>query len=119
MSQYYPKPYEPFGGDLNIKVDLFDYATKGDLKNGTGVNTSPFAKKTELGFLKFNLDKLDVDKLNNVPANLSYLKSKVDQSDINKVQHVPVDLSKLSNVVKNGVVKKDVYNAKIKNIEDK
>ena len=32
---------------------------------------------------------------------------------------VPVDLSKLSNVVKNDVVKKDKYNAKIKNIKDK
>ena len=32
---------------------------------------------------------------------------------------VPVDLSKLSAVVKNDVVKKDVYNAKIKDIEDK
>ena len=44
MRQYYPKPYEPFGGDLNVKVDLSDYATKADLKNGTGVNISPFAK---------------------------------------------------------------------------
>ena len=32
---------------------------------------------------------------------------------------MPVGFSKLSNLVKNVVVKKDVYNAKIKNIEDK
>ena len=30
MSQYFPKPYEPFGGDINVKVDLSNYATKGD-----------------------------------------------------------------------------------------
>ena len=42
------------------------------------------------------------------------MKSKVD-----KLVPVPVDLSKLSDVVKNYVVKKDVYNAKIKNIEHK
>ena len=45
MSQYFPKPYEPFGGDINLKVDLCNYATKADLKNPTGVDTSSFAKK--------------------------------------------------------------------------
>ena len=33
MSQYFPKPYEPFGGDINVKVDLSNYAMKTDLKN--------------------------------------------------------------------------------------
>ena len=28
MSQYFPKPYEPIGGDINIKADLSNYATK-------------------------------------------------------------------------------------------
>ena len=32
MSQYFPKPYEPFGGDINVKVDLSNYATKADIK---------------------------------------------------------------------------------------
>ena len=50
-----------------------------------------------------------------VPSNLSNLKSKVDK----KIVPVPVDLSKLSNLVKYDVVKKHVYNAKIKSIEDK
>ena len=47
------------------------------------------------------------------------MKSKVDELDVDKLVPAPVDLSKLSNVVKNDVVKKDVYNAKMKNIEDK
>ena len=47
------------------------------------------------------------------------MKSKVDKLDVDKLIPVPVDLSKLSDVVKNDVVKKDVYNAKIKDIEDK
>ena len=64
-------------------------------------------------------DKLDIDKLKNLPSNLNNLESKVDKLDVNKLVPVPVDLSKLSDVVKNNVVKKDVYNAKIKNIEDK
>ena len=62
MSQYFPKPYEPFGGDINAKVDLSNYATKSDLKNATGVDTSSFAKKkSDLASLKFNVDKLDID----------------------------------------------------------
>ena len=47
------------------------------------------------------------------------MKSKVDKLDVNKSVPVPVDLSKLSDIVKNDVVKKDGYNTKMKNIEDK
>ena len=47
------------------------------------------------------------------------MKSKVDKLNVKKLVPVPVDLSKLNDVVKNNVVKKVVYNAKIKNIEDK
>ena len=57
--------------------------------------------------------------MKNVPTNLNNLKSKVDKLDVDKLVPVLVDLSKLSEAVKNDVVKKDVYNAKIKNIEDK
>ena len=62
---------------------------------------------------------INVDKLKNVPIYLSNLKSKVDKLDVDKLLTVSVDLTKLSDVVKNDAVKKDVYNAKIKNIEDK
>ena len=40
MNQYFPKPYEPLGGDINIKVDLSNHATTADLKNATGFDTS-------------------------------------------------------------------------------
>ena len=43
MSQYFPKPYRSFRGNINTKVDLSNYATKTDLKNVTHVNTSNFA----------------------------------------------------------------------------
>ena len=55
--------------------------------------------------------------MKNVATNLSTLKSKVDKLDVDKLLPVPIGLSKLSDVVKNDVVKKDVYNAKIKDIE--
>ena len=56
--------------------------------------------------------------MKNVPTNLSNLKGKVDKWEVDKLVPVPVDLSKLSDVVRN-YVKKDVCNAKIKNVEDK
>ena len=40
MSQYLPKPYRSFEGNINPKVDLSNYATKTDLKNATGIDTS-------------------------------------------------------------------------------
>ena len=118
MSEYFPKP-KSFGGRVKAVLDLSNYATKADLKNATGVDILDFAKKTNLGNLNSNVDKLDIDKLKNIPANLSNLKSKVDKLDVEKLVPVPVDLSKLSDAVKNDVIKKDFCNAKIKNIEDK
>ena len=57
--------------------------------------------------------------MKNVPSNLSNSKSEVDHLDVHKLVPFPVDLSKLSDVVKKYVVKKDVYNANIKNGENK
>ena len=84
MSQYFPKPYRLFGGDVNIKVDLSNYATKVNVKNITHIDTSSFTLK----------------------ANLANLKTEVDKLDIAKLVPVSADLSKLSNVVNNNVVKK-------------
>ena len=50
MSQYFPKPYEPFGGNFNVKADLSSYAIKADLKNATGIHTSKLAEKSDLVF---------------------------------------------------------------------
>ena len=73
MSQYFPKPYEPFGGDINVKVDLSNYATKADIKNISHVDTSSFALKANLASLKTEVDKLDIDELVPVPVDLSKL----------------------------------------------
>ena len=97
MSQYFPKSYGPFGRDINVKVDLSNYATKAEIKNISHGDTSSFALKKNLASLKTEVDKLGIDKL----------------------APVPVDLSKLSDAVRNNVVKKDVYDklvAKVDNI---
>ena len=74
MSKYFPKPYEPFGGDINIKVDLSNYATNKDIRNTKHADTSGFALKTNLAHLKTEVDKLDIDKLKILSNNLSNLK---------------------------------------------
>ena len=63
QSQHFPKPYEPFGGEISVKVDLSNYPTKAYLKNETEVDTSKLAAKSDLASLKVEVQKLDIDKL--------------------------------------------------------
>ena len=76
------------------------------MKNATGVDTSNFAKKTNLANLKSGVDKLDIHNSDNIPNKLSNLKIRVYELDVDKIVPVPVGLSKLSDVVKNFVFKK-------------
>ena len=118
MSEYFPAP-EFLSGTVKVALDLSNYSTKTDFRNAAGVDTSFFAKKAELANLESDVDKLDIDKFKNLPNDLNNLKSKVDKLDVDKLVPAPVDLSKLSDVVKKDVAKKDVYDTKIKNIENK
>ena len=68
MSEYFPGP-KSVGVNVKIELDLSNYATKADLKNSTGVDTSDVAKKTDLANLKSDVDKLDIDKLKNVSVS--------------------------------------------------
>ena len=86
LSQYFPKPFTNFAENINVKVDLSKYATTTDV---THVNISSFALKT-----KTEVDKLHIDKLVSVPA----------------------DVSKLSDVVKNAILKKAVYDKLVKKV---
>ena len=95
-SQYYP-PCKSSSNNIKVELDLSNYATKKDLNDITHVDVSGFVSKTNLAALKTEVDKIDADKL----------------------KTVPVDLAKLSNVVKNEVVKKTDYNAKVTNMESR
>ena len=110
MSEHFPKS-NSLGADVKVELDLSNHAARTDLKNATRVGT--------LANLKPDVDKLDIDKLKNVPSTLSSLKSKASKLDVDKLVPVPADLTKLGVAAKNDIVKKDLYNAKIKNIEDK
>ena len=96
MSQYFPKLYEPLSGYINVKLDSSNYATKADLKDATGIDTSNFALKSNLASLEIEVDKIDFDKL----------------------KTVPVDLSKLSNVVNNDVVKNTIHDKLVPKVND-
>ena len=67
MTKYFPE-LKSLGGIVKVELDLSNYATKTDLKNATGINTSSFARRVDLVNLKYNIDKLDINKLKNVPT---------------------------------------------------
>ena len=94
-SQYFPPYQRSNSSNVNVKLDLSNYAKKDDVKNITHVDVSSFASKTNLAALKTEVDKLDTDKLKTTPT----------------------DLAKLTNVVDTELVKKTVYNAKVTAIE--
>ena len=93
MSSY--PSYKGSRNNIKVELDLTNYATKIDLNNISHVDVSSFASKTNLAALKTKVDKIDIDKLNTVPA----------------------DLAKLTNVVKNEVGKRTDYNTKVTSIE--
>ena len=90
LSQYFPQPFRCFGGNMNVKVDLSNHATKTDLKNVAHVDTS----------------------------SLAGLKTEVDKLDISRLVPVPADLSKLSDVVKIDVVKKSVFDKLVEKVNN-
>ena len=96
MSKYFPKRYKPSSRDINVKVDLSNYATKTDFKNVSHIDVSSFVLKSNLASLKTGVDKIDADKL----------------------KTFPVDLAKFSNVVKNDVGRKAEYNKFVTKVDN-
>ena len=117
-SEHFPKPNSS-GANVKVELDLSNYAIKTDLNMQQVLMHHLLLKKSDLANLESDLDKLDIDKVKNIPSALSSLKSKVDKLNVDKLVPVPVDLGKLTDMVKTDVVKKNLYNAKIKNVEDK
>ena len=108
MSQYFPKPYEPFGGDINVSVDLSNYATKTDIKNISHVDTASFALKSNLISLKTEVDKLYIDKLAPVPINLRKLSDVVKNDVVKKTAHDKL-VAKVNSIDTSGIALKTKY----------
>ena len=107
MSQYFPKPYESFGGDINVKVDLSNYATKTYLKNISHVDASSFA-----------VDKLDTDKLATVSVDLSKLSNAVRNDVVRKTEYDKL-VAKVNSTENTGFVLKTTYDTDKSDLENK
>ena len=93
------------------------------LKNhATDVDRSDLVAKKDFIALEAEVDKLDINKLVNVPTSFNNLKAKLNDLDVGKLKTVPADLKKLSDVVDNEVVKNAKFNTlktKVNNLEKK
>ena len=103
MSQYFPKPDEPF---------------RGDLKNATRVDISKLAAKSDLFSLRAEVDKLDIDKLISAPVDLSKI-SDVVKNDVAKKTVSDKLVAKVNNIDTSGFVLKNKYNTHKSNLEKK
>ena len=118
---YYQQSDSHIRDKVKVVLDL-NSATKKKLDHATGVNISDLAAKKYIIVLKDKVDKLDINKLTNVPTSQNNLKTKVDDLDVGKLKTVPVDLKKLSDVVDNEVAKNKKFNTlktKVNNLEKK
>ena len=99
---------------------MLDFATKNKFDHATGVDSSDLAARKP--FIALKVDKLDINKLINIPTSLNNLKIKVNDINVGKLKAVPLDLKKLINVVDNEVVKNTKLNrrkTKVNNLDKK
>ena len=118
MSQYFPKPFEPFAEDINDKVDLLNCETKTDLRNVTHADVSSLALKSNLPSLKSGVGKLDIDKSAPVPVNLSKLSDAV-KNDVAKKSEYDKLLAKVNNIDTTGFALKTTYDTDKSDLEKK
>ena len=104
---YYPEPNSHIRDKVKVVLDLSNYATKKELEHTAGIDKSDAVAKRD--FIALKADKLDINKLTNVPTSLNNLKAKVVYLDVGKLK-VAFDLKKLSDVVDNEVVKNAKFN---------
>ena len=120
MSQYFPKLYDLFRGDINDKVDLSNYEIKTDLKNVTGIDTSKLAPKSGLVSLKAEISKLDINKLVSVPVDLSKLSDWVKNDFFKKKLKLNKKLvAKVNDIDISGFVLKTKYDTDKSDLEKK
>ena len=74
---------------------MSSYATKKELEHATGIDTSDVAAEKDFIALKAEVDKLDINKLTNVPTSFSNLKANVDDLGVGKLKTIPVGLKKI------------------------
>ena len=117
---YYPEPESHIRDKVKVVLELSNYTTKKELYHTTGIDTSDLTAKKGFIALKAEFDKLNINKLVNVPTSLNNLERKVDDLDVGKLKTVPGDFKKLSDVVDNEVNNNTKFNTlktKVNNLE--
>ena len=108
ISKSFSKPYKRFEGNIKVTVDLFNYATKADIKNISHVNKSRFELKSNLASLKTVIQKLDIKKLAPVPVALSKLRDAVKDDVVEKTVYDQL-VAEVDNADASGLVLKTKY----------
>ena len=119
---HYQKRESHIRDKVKIVLDMSNLATKKELDHATDVDRSDLVAKKDFIALEAEVDKLDINKLVNVPTSFNNLKAKLNDLDVGKLKTVPADLKKLSDVVDNEVVKNAKFNTlktKVNNLEKK
>ena len=98
MIQYFPKPYISFGGNINVKVNLSNFALKSNLASF----------KTELG-------KSDIDQVKPAHVDLSKLSDEV-KNDVAKKSEYNKWVAKVNNIDTGGFVLKTKCNRQYRQI---
>ena len=104
---YYPEPGSHTIDKVKVVLDWSNYVPKKNKIMLPGFDTSDLIVKKDFIALKAQVDKLDINKLVNVPTSLNSLKTKADDLDVGKLKTASVDLS---DVVANEVVKSTKFN---------
>ena len=107
---YYPESDIHINRKVKVTLGLRNYATKKELGDATGCNTSNLAAKKDFIALKTEVDNIDIHKLVNAPSGLNNLKTKVDTFDVDKLRFVHIDLRKISDRVSKKVIEREKYN---------
>ena len=68
---YYPQLDSHIRGKVKVVLDLANYATKKELDHATVVDASDLDAKKDFIALKAEVDKLEINKVANVPTSLS------------------------------------------------
>ena len=118
ISEYFPKPYEDFVGKVNIELDLPNYEKEAVLKGLASVNTNDLAAKLDLASLKAEVNKIDINKLNTVPADLSKF-SNIVNIDIAKNTEYDKLVTKVSTIHSSIFLLKTQYNTDKSGLEKK
>ena len=114
---YYPELDSHIREKFKVVLDLSNYASKKELGHATGVDTSDVADKKDVIALKTEVDKLNINKLVNVPTSLNNLKTKVEELDIGKLRKCSHRLKKISDATDNEFANFITLETKVNNLE--